>query len=196
MSKIQKLIFTILLIALCSQIAVTQTIDGWRGLIIDEATPEQAERLLGKPDSDKPTDRWHLLRSNFFIKNIGKALRTLEYEKIDGFKLVKLKFDNDLKLVSIHLEPKSLDVNVLTNTYSAIEFHEGIDVKTAVDLMRPRNKNPRRDSNYWAATLELMAASEKTIFIAAGYGGSKGRITMIEFTSRTLENKTGSELLK
>ncbi|MEO7660248.1 MAG: hypothetical protein ABIV48_11595, partial [Pyrinomonadaceae bacterium] len=167
-----------------------------RGLVIDESTPEQALEILGTPKSDKPNDHWHLMRNQWFIKDIGKKLRTLNYEKIEGFKKVRLKFDSSLKLVSIHLEPKELTANVFTGTYSNIEFRDDSEVQTLGDLKRPRNPRPRPEPSYWGATFELIAASEKTIFIAGGYGGSSGRITIIEFISRTLEDRVGSELLK
>ncbi len=136
------------------------------------------------------------MRNQWFVKDIGRKLRTLNYEKIEGFKNVRLKFDNGLRLVSIHLEPKELTANVFTGAYSDVEFRDDSEVRTLADLKRPRSPRPRPEPSYSGATFELVAASEKTIVIAGGYGGSTGRITIIEFISRTLEDRVGSDLLK
>lgn len=136
------------------------------------------------------------MRDQWFIKNIGKQLRTLNYDNIEGFKNVRLKFDNNSKLVSIHLEPKQLTANVFTATYPNVEFRDGTEVRTLADLKRPQDTRVRPEPSYWGSTFELIAATERTVLIAAGYGGSTGRITIIEFISRTLVDRTGSDLLK
>jgi len=46
------------------------------------------------------------MNASWFTKNIGKNLRTLHYENVEGFGDVKLKFNGDSKLVVIHLEFK------------------------------------------------------------------------------------------
>jgi len=185
-----------LLTLLFSQSVLAQSPDRWHGLVIDESTPERMIEILGTPKSDKPNDHWHLMKNQWFVKDIGKKLRTLDYKNVEGFKNVRLKFDNNLKLVSIHLEPKQMTANVFIATYSNIEFRDDSEVRTLADLKRPRNPRPRPDPSYWGTTFELIAATEKTIIIAGGYGGSSGRITIIEFISRTLEDRVGSELLK
>lgn len=186
----------VLLTLFFSQFALGQSLDSWRGLVIGESSPGQAIEILGNPNSDKPKDHWHLMRNQWFVKDIGRKLRTLNYEKIEGFKNVRLKFDNGLRLVSIHLEPKELTANVFTGAYSDVEFRDDSEVRTLADLKRPRSPRPRPEPSYSGATFELVAASEKTIVIAGGYGGSTGRITIIEFISRTLEDRVGSDLLK
>ena len=191
-----KYVFTFLIALLLSQVVPAQSVDRWHGLVVNESTPEQAVGIFGKPKSDKPNDRWHLMRDHWFIKNIGKQLRTLNYHNIEGFKNVRLKFDNNSKLVSVHLEPKQLTANAFTATYPNLEFRDDTEVRTLADLKRPRNPRPRPEPSYWGTTFELIAATEKTIIIAGGYGGSSGRITIIEFISRTLEDRVGSELLK
>jgi hypothetical protein len=185
----------VLLAFLMGNLAVGQTPDSWKGLIIDESTPERVLAILGNPKSDKPSDKWSLLRSQWFRKDIGQKLRTFIYENVEGFEKVRLKFDSGSRLVSIHLEPSEMSAVVFLSSYPTVEFRDDSEVRVLADLNRPRAPRARPDSTYWGTMFELVAATDKTVIIGAGYGGSLGKIKMIEMTSRSLEIK-GSEFLK
>ncbi len=81
--------------------------DRWRGLIIDEATPDDAIKLLGKPKKDK-TDSLKIFGiQDWLSKQIKeKKFRLLGYEKPEGLDFVWLGFLDD-KLVFTKLEPKN-----------------------------------------------------------------------------------------
>ncbi len=191
-----KYTLTFLIAIMLGHAVLGQSLDRWRGLVLNESTPEQAIEIIGKPKSDKPNDHWHLMRNQWFVKDIGKKLRTLDYDNVEGFKDVRLKFDSNSKLVSVHLEPKQMSASAFTASYSNVEFRDDSEVRTLADFKRPRDSRPRPEPSYWGATFELIAATEKTVLIAGGYGGSSGHITIVEFISRSLEDKAGSELLK
>ncbi len=184
-----------LLALLAGKSAFGQSPDSWKGLVIDDTTPDRTIEILGKPKSDKPTDHWHLLRNQWFVKDVGKKLRTLNYDNIEGFEKVRLKFDSDSKLVSIHLEPSKMSASVFVASYPKLEFRDDSEIRVLADLKRPRESRPRPEPTYWGTIFELIAATDKTIIIGSGFGGSSGKIKMMEITSRTLELK-GSELLK
>lgn len=194
-SKLLKYATVFLLAILAGESAFGQSLDSWKGLVINESTPDRAIEILGKPKSDKPTDHWHLLRNQWFIKDVGKKLRTLSYDNVEGFEKIRLKFNSDSKLASIHLQPSKISANVFIASYPNIEFRDDSEIRVLADLKRPREPRPRPEPTYWGAIFELIAATDKTIIIGAGFGGSSGRIKMIEITSRTLEIK-GSELLR
>jgi len=192
---------------------IAQQPDRWRGLVIDESKPENAIAILGKPKTDKPSDRWHLMNYKWFTKDAGKNLRTLHYENVEGFPDVKLKFDANSRLVLIHLEPKKLTAQAFISSYSDVEFRFGNEVMSPADFKSPRDnsgKPTRLDAFY-----ELVGLTDKVcIFAGVGnatgsvmsgmFGGTArqsgrstpGDVKMIQMISRTLENRDGHELLK
>ena len=209
MNKLLPLILLILAAA-----AFAQQPDRWRGLIIDETTPEQALKILGEPKTDKPTDHWHLMNNQWFIKNIGKNLRTFHYENIEGFPDVFLKFDAKSKLVVIQLEPKKITAQAFIASYSGVECRFGNEVMSPTDFKQPRDNTDKPQR--LAAFYDLIGATDKVIIFggvgnATGsvmsgmFGGTSARqggrstlgdVKIIQMVSRTLENKDGSHLLK
>ena len=76
----------------------------WKGLVIDQSTPDDAKRILGKPDKESDMR----LAGTFYIPkwiSTGRKdekVQTLEYKKVKDFKRVTLQFESN-KLVSIYL---------------------------------------------------------------------------------------------
>src|SRR5262245_6083937 len=113
---------TLLLIFLFSTLAFAQQPDRWRGLIIDQSTPEDAITALGKPKTDKSGEGLYLMNNKWFTKDAGKKMRIMHYENLEGFPDVKLGFDSNSRLVLIHLEPKKLTAQSLISSYSDLDF--------------------------------------------------------------------------
>lgn len=188
--------------------------DRWRGLVIDEATPDDAIKLLGKPKKDK-TDSLQIFGiKDWLTKDIKqKKYRVLGYEKPEGLDYVVLGFLND-KLVFIRLDPKNLPTNALARAYG-IDFapnFKGIDV-----AFNPKNFERNQGKVYpknYPAVYDLIAVSEKTFLCAAVDNSSfssllkeamgvpdstisfPGKIIYLQIVSRKLENLDGVDQLK
>jgi hypothetical protein len=178
-----------LLILLLLPISLFAQSDRWKGLVIDEATPESTVRILGPAKSDEPKDHWHLLQNRWFMDGIGRKLRTLKYKNVEGFSDVRLKFDTNDKLVVIHLEPKErIPTSSFISSYADIEFRFDTELKFLTDLDRPRDGNPPRPRN----TYMLIGATSKTAVMANVWVD----VQLIQIVSRTLVNTKGADLLK
>jgi len=80
-------------------------LDGWHGLFLDQSTPEDAIRLLGKPISDK-LDRLHIHVVDKWVsaKHKEKLFRILTFKKIEEVDQVHLAFiDSKLVMISFNL---------------------------------------------------------------------------------------------
>jgi hypothetical protein len=220
-----KLLFTLVLLLSLTFICFGQTDetqtksdsaqpDRWHGLVIDEATPDDAIKLLGKPKKDK-TDSLQIFGiKDWLTKDIKqKKYRVLGYEKTEGLDSVLLGFLND-KLMLIKLDPKKLPTNALARAYGitfAPNFN-GIDI-----AFNPKNYERNQGKVYpknYPAIYDLIAVSEKTFLCAAvdngGFGsimkeamgvpdstvGFPGKILYIQIVSRKLENFDGVDQLK
>jgi hypothetical protein len=188
--------------------------DRWRGLVIDEATPDEAIKLLDKPKKDK-TDSLKIFGIQDWLSTQikEKKFRLLGYEKPEGLDFVWLGFLND-KLVFIKLEPKKLPATALVRAYG-IEFapnFNGINV-----AFNPKNYERNQGKLYpknYPAIYDLIAVSEKTFLSASvdngGFGSIlkeamgvpdspisfPGKITYLQIVSRKLENLDGVDQLK
>ncbi|CAN5529202.1 hypothetical protein BH18ACI3_BH18ACI3_20210 [soil metagenome] len=113
------ILLTILLLTLSGQ-SFGQEPDRWRGLILDESTPEQAIAKLGKPSEP-----------GFMIKTVLKGLRkrglnvqAFNWDDAEGFRDVNLYF-LDGALAVIHLErPKTaISTASFVDAYPDLKFY-------------------------------------------------------------------------
>jgi hypothetical protein len=199
----------LLLLTVLSISVAAQSPDRWKGLVLDESTPENAIAILGKPDADK-TDSFRVYKiEDWFTKRIReKKWRRLEYKNVEGFDKVILAFDT--KLVFIELNPKKLDPDVLENAYGIPFIVTSSKFERA---LTPGNvgKDTGRMQSY-PLFYYLYAKAPKTILLA-GVGnsslgsilGSKsvnddigfpGAVKYLQIISRALENRDDVEKLK
>src|SRR5688500_193418 len=102
---------TIVLVSFVSLRAQTDTPrpDGWRGLVLNVSTPDDAIRLFGPPAKDKDKTALDPVRPLSWLsdKYKQKVFRTLTYKKLHGYKQVQLSFhENKLVLVSMRSEER------------------------------------------------------------------------------------------
>lgn len=189
--------------------------DRWRGLVLDQATPEDAIRVLGQPESDKP-DR-------LFIEGIGrwfrpglnkKALRKLRFKKPAGLDSADLYFEGG-KLAVIQLDfEKEITPTALANSYG-LEFRPIISgfQEAGSPAHYERHKGqvyPKRFPDHYvivatvpasilAANVGNMGGALKAMIVTgadtAG-GGFPGRVRSLQLISRRLENREGTDVLK
>ena len=187
----------------------------WRGLVLDEASAEQAIQALGRPSSDKqdgvfarPIQRW-------FRPDLAKKIfRCLTFKEVEGFNQVKL-YLLDGKLAVVQLWVKSdLRPTALGNIYG-LEFQPmmgGLEESMGIVDRHQGRAYPKRFPSFYnvvavapgavvnasisnSSVGAILSQSLGSGIDAAG-GGFPGKVTEIQLISRRLEEKGGAELLK
>lgn len=201
----------LLLILLLSLSLAAQQPDRWREMIIGESTPEQALEKFGKPKLDKVGEKFYLQNHKWFIDAAWKNFRLIHWEGIEGFKDVKLAFQ-DSKLVVIHLEPEKLQAQEFIASYKDLDFRFANEVMSPGDFKNARNTDDKPAK--MASVYGLVSVTDKVVVyglvsnatgsvMSGMFGGmtrqtgrsTPGKIISIQLISRGLE-RTGSELLK
>lgn len=200
--------------------ALTQETEGpkpdrWRGMIIDESTPEDAIKGLGKPKEDK-IDRIRVfdVDSKWISKKQGeKIFRKLKFEKPQGFDKAELSFlEGTLVLIDLDFE-KEIQASSLSRIYG-IQFVPKIS--GFQEGMFPKDYERNEGRVYpktYPSVYSLVAVTEK-VFIgslvannsfgsilrqgmgARDTGDFPGKSARIQIISRRLENRDGAEVLK
>lgn len=190
--------------------------DRWRGLVLDQSTPEDAMRILGRPDGDRAASIAVFRIKNWLSKKAReKVFRTLEFKKPEGIDKAWLSF-LDGKLVAISLDvKKGISPNGLANIYG-VEFQPAVG---ALDIaFNPRDYERNQGRVYpktYPTIYSMVAASEKSFIDAMisnvpSFGGAfaksmgvpdqpgsfPGRVDFITLVSRRLENRDGADVLK
>lgn len=188
--------------------------DRWRGLVMNEATPDDAIKALGVPSKDS-TDQLRIfdVDSKWITKKQKeKIYRRLEF-KAEGMKKTALLFA-DGKLVMIELTPeKEPEASAMANIYG-LQFVPRI---SGVDqAVSPRDYERREGRVYpktYPSVYSVVGVHPK-VFVGAlvgnvGFGAAlrgaagipdgqsfPGKVKRIEIVSRTLENRDGADALK
>jgi hypothetical protein len=188
--------------------------DRWRNLILDQSTPEEAQHSLGNPKADKPDRLFMQPIDKWFIPGLNhKVLRKLTFRGVAGFKEVGLYF-RDGKLVVIQLHPADRIAATALSKIYGLEFRPIIHglLERAWETERHEGRvYPKQYPTEYA----LVAVGEhgviKALISNSGFGeimkhsmggrdtadGSfPGKVSVIQLISRTLEDKTGADLLR
>lgn len=205
-----------LIILIFAVAAFGQKPNEWKTLVLDEASPEQAIQMLGKPKTDKPNQSFRPLKFNEWFDVEKKDFRILHYEDasaIEGFKDVTLAFRND-KLVSVTLEPKKLDANALSRSYEAEFVYLSDKISQSFNPQDfERNQGKVYPKSFPTVYFLMLKAQSSYVFamIANNSFGSilgksmgvqdaseslPGKVAMIQLISRKLEETKSKSLLK
>jgi hypothetical protein len=154
---------------------VTAQPDGWRGLIIDVSTPEDAIRIFGQPSSDKSNQSLRLLMVDKWLaggKYKQKLFRQLTFKKPVGFDEVRLSF-LESKLIMIELEPRTGDVpdwfdpDTLAVTFNARftpqEWHIGKKLPPLTEFQQSMRADPPKK---FAEIYDMVAISDRSFILA------------------------------
>ncbi len=213
--KVKLTFLSILVFAICTLGQDKAQTNQWRGLILDEATPEQVLEKFKNPKTDKGNQQFRPLKYNewFKVKN-NKNFRFIHYENIEGFKDVKLFF-LESKLIAIQLEPEKLAASALEQSYG-VDFEVLISgFEQAVNSGDYERDKGKVYPKSFPTVYEVMNKSEKS-FLFAGIANNSfgtilgksmgvdvddsnslpGKVYMIQLISRKLESNTGTNLLK
>jgi hypothetical protein len=145
--------------------------DRWRGLVIDESTPEDAIRILGQPQSDKLSNLPVRRINNWITKTRKeKVFKRLKFNKPEGLDAAELYFLSG-KLVMIQLDTKELKPNSLDGVYG-IEFRPM--VSGADEGWNPKDfeRNQGRVYPKSYPTVYHMVAISENSFVCAMIGNS------------------------
>ena len=147
--------------------------DGWRGLIIDVSTPQDAIRILGQPSSDKSGQSLHLVLVDKWLsggKYNEKVFRILRFKKPDGFNEAWLSFRED-KLVLINLVPHTgnvpdwIDPDHLAEMFNSkfiySEWHFGKKLPPLAEFEKLDSTPPKK----YAEIYHMIAITDRTFIM-------------------------------
>jgi hypothetical protein len=167
-----------LVITLCTAVPFAQENstrpDGWRGLVLDVSTPEDAIRILGKPSKDKDKQAFTLVAAREWLGSVEKQkiFRKLTFKKPEGFAQATLFF-KDNKLVMIELEGKYefeegwLDPDHLFKIFSA-DFKPHNKIFGGKRLLPPEEFSRVGDpaTKDFAYYYDMIAVAERSFILA------------------------------
>lgn len=205
---------------LLSLTAFSQQPDRWKGLVLDECTPEDAIKTLGTPFKDQANQqlkafgnvsRWIAKRQK------DKIFRTLEYKfgKDEGVQKAVLYFE-DGKLVRIMLDLKAGEIS--PNALGRLYGIELAPMVGAMDIaMSPKDYERNQGKVYtksFPTVYYLVGVSEKSFIsgmvsnvsfgsvlaksmgVGDQPGNFPGKVEYIDLISRKLEDRDGADILK
>ncbi len=167
--------------------------DGFRGLILNQTTSEDAVKMLGQPTSDK-VDRLNVSKVSKWLdpKHKEKIFRQLAFRKVGDFSQIELSFlENKLMMIELEfkksLEPLKLD------TLFGVEFAVLGAQTGPFDLPNEPGKYPVRFlPTFYPFSYNLIGISDKAfIWVDCSTGDARvaGKVDRTRQISRVLERK-------
>jgi len=167
--------------------------DGFRGLILNQTTSEEAVRILGQPVADK-TDRLDVAKLSRWLdpKHKEKIFRQLSFRNVGDFSQIHLSFLEN-KLVMIDLEFKKILFPARVNDLFGLEFAVIGAQQGPSDLPNEPGKYPVRFIPiFYPFNYNMIGISDKTfIWVDCSTGDARtpGKIDRSRQVSRFLEKK-------
>jgi hypothetical protein len=208
-----KLILTIAITLFIFTAIDAQQTNQWRGMVLDQTTPEQALEAFGKPKADKIITNFRPYKYDEWFDYKKQSFRMIQFDKPEGFKDVKLFFKDGL-LSAIELNPIKLEASLVSKSY-------GVPFEPIFDWAS--NSNPDRFATdtrvnrtiQFPTVYEMMHKGESSyIFVLVSNVSLKstlgtllvgpnddvnsvpGKAARIQIISRALETTKGNDLLK
>ena len=167
--------------------------DGFRGLILNQTTSEEAVRILGQPVTDK-TDRLDVAKLSKWLdpKHKEKIFRQLSFKNVGDFSQIHLSFLEN-KLMMIDLEFKKILFPARLNDLFGLQFAVIGAQGSPSDLPNEPGKYPVRFIPvFYPFNYNLIGISDKTfIWVDCSTGDARtpGKIDRSRQVSRVLEKK-------
>src|SRR5438309_5117693 len=167
--------------------------DGFRGLMLNQTTSEEAVRILGQPVADK-TDRLDVAKLSKWLdpKHKEKIFRQLAFKNVGDFSQIRLSFLEN-KLVMIDLEVKKILFPARLNDLFGLEFAVIGAQQGPSDLPNEPGKYPVRFIPvFYPFNYNMIDISDKTfIWVDCSTGDARtpGKIDRSRQVSRVLEKK-------
>ena len=167
--------------------------DGFRGLILNQTTSEEAVRILGQPLTDK-TDRLDVAKLSKWLdpKHKEKIFRQLSFKNVGDFSQIHLSFLEN-KLMMIDLEFKKILFPARLNDLFGLQFAVIGAQGSPSDLPAGPGKYPVRFIPVlYPFNYNMIGISDKTfIWVDCSTGDARtpGKIDRSRQVSRVLEKK-------
>jgi hypothetical protein len=167
--------------------------DGFRGLMLNQTTSEEAVRILGQPAADK-TDRLDVAKLSKWLdpKHKEKIFRQLSFKNVGDFSQIHLSFLEN-KLVMIDLEFKKILFPSRLNELFGLEFAVIGAQQGPSDLPNEPGKYPVRFIPvFYPFNYNMIGISDRTFIWAdcsTGDARTPGKIDRSRQVSRLLEKK-------
>lgn len=169
------MLFSVCRISMAAQQPAGAQPDGWRGLVVDVSTPEDAIRILGQPASDKGNQSLRLLMVDRWLgggRYNQKIFRQLTFKKPAGFNEARLSFLEN-RLVMIELEaqtgdpPNWLDpdnlATIFNTKFTAQEWHIGKKLPPLTEFEQNAGTDPPKK---FAEIYDMIAVSQRSFILA------------------------------
>ena len=176
-----------------AQVGNSPQADGFRGLILNQTTAEEAARILGPPIADK-TDRLDVAKLSKWLdpKHKEKIFRQLSFKNVGDFSQIHLSFLEN-KLMMIDLEFKKILFPARLNDLFGLQFAVIGAQGSPSDLPAEPGKYPVRFIPvFYPFNYNLIGISDKTfIWVDCSTGDARtpGKIDRSRQLSRVLEKK-------
>jgi len=176
-----------------AQVGNAPRADGFRGLILNQTTSEDAIRILGQPVADK-TDRIDASKLTKWLdpKHKEKIFRHLSFKNIGDLSHIELTFLEN-KLMMIELEFKKTLFPARLSDLFGVEFAVVGAQQGPSDLPNEPGKYPVRFiPTYYPFTYNMIGISDQAFIWAdcsTGDARTPGKIDRTRQVSRVLERK-------
>ena len=176
-----------------AQGSISSRADGFRGLILNQTTAEDALRILGKPAGDQ-TDRLDVSKISKWLdpKHKEKIFRQLSFKDVGDFSRIQLSFLEN-KLMMIELEFKKTILPERLESIFGVEFAVIGAQSSPSDLPNEPGKYPVRFiPTYHPFSYNLIGISEHTFIwvdCSTGDVARPGRVDRTRQISRALQKQ-------
>ena len=193
MPRFVSLLYLVLLAANAFAQSSGPRADGFRGLMLNQTTSEEAVRILGQPVADK-TDRLDVAKLSKWLdpKHKEKIFRQLSFQNVGDFSQIHLSFLEN-KLLMIDLEFKKILFPARLNDLFGLEFAVIGAQQGPSDLPNEPGKYPVRFIPiFYPFNYNMIGISDKTfIWVDCSTGDARtpGKIDRSRQVSRFLEKK-------
>lgn len=208
-----KLILTIAITLFTFTAIDAQQTNQWRGMVLDQTTPEHALEAFGKPKADKVITNFRPYKYDEWFDYKKQSFRMIQFDKPEGFKEVKLFFKDGL-LRAIELNPIKLEASLVSKSYG-VPFEPIFDgnsndvsgrlatdtrVNRSIQFPTVYTMMHRGENSYIFVLVDNVSFRSTLGTLLAGpmddVNSVPGKAARIQIISRALETTKGNDLLK
>lgn len=187
----------ILFLVLCFTLAAFgQEPDQWRGLVLDKATAEKAKQILGKPKSEKSSDKAMTYRNKSLRDKSDLVI--LHWENAEGFEDVKLYFvAGTLAIIQLEKPKEKIPAKVFIDAYKGVEFEVARRPHSSafyeVEAVTPTSRISAGIGNVAGS---VMSGLFGNVPRTGKVDKLEGNVVLIFIQSRRMDDKRGVDALK
>lgn len=210
MKILYSILFTIILIpVLYAQTNNAESLS-WKGVTIDVSTAEDIIAKFGKPESDR-TDSLDIVKifkgKVFSSKAANKEWRILKYKEIEKAPNVEFGFNKENKLVFIYFKPSTkknaIEVQAFLRSFeetnfkpleSSLDRYVLLGEKESGYIMAEVDRGSIAMAELLTSPITMQQKSSKVV--DKPLNQLYGKISRVQFISKSLENTENTDVLK